>query len=93
MENKFERLAVAAVAMATGPSKSAKHPSVVMGRGCVGGGTGVTMGALSLEICRDHAGWSVHCFNAGSVGKRITPKCFPLAPSQWPLSPSALVCS
>lgn len=26
---------------------------------------GVTMGALSLEICREHAGWSVHCFNAG----------------------------
>jgi len=22
------------------------------------------MGALSLEICREHAGWSVHCFNA-----------------------------
>lgn len=27
-------------------------------------GKGVTMGALSLEICREHAGWSVHCFNA-----------------------------
>lgn len=27
-------------------------------------GEGVTMGALSLEICREHAGWSVHCFNA-----------------------------
>lgn len=33
MENKSERLAVAAVAMATGPSKSAKHPSAVTGRG------------------------------------------------------------
>lgn len=33
MENKLERLAVAAVAMATGPSKSAKHPSAVTGRG------------------------------------------------------------
>ena len=33
MENKLERLAVAAVAMATGPSKSAKHSSAVTSRG------------------------------------------------------------
>ena len=40
MENKSERLAVAAVAMATGPSKSAKHPSagrVLAHRGDNGG--------------------------------------------------------
>lgn len=40
MENKFESLAVAAVAMATGSSKSAKHPSVVLGRGESGGTQG-----------------------------------------------------
>lgn len=34
------------------------------GKGCPEG-VEVTMGALSLEICREHAGWSVHCFNAG----------------------------
>lgn len=58
-----------------GPSKSARHPSPAEvgcgrmrerreenGKGLPGG---VTMGALSLEICREHAGWSVHCFNAG----------------------------
>lgn len=90
MENKLERLAVAAVAMATGPSKSAKHPSAVT-RG--GWHTGVTMGALSLEICRDHAGWSVHCFNASSVGKRITRTPLSLFLSLLFLSPSSRVLS
>lgn len=68
--NKFERPAFARVAMTTGPSKSAKHPSpaeVEVGWVADASGKGrpgVTMGALSLEICREHAGWSVHCFNA-----------------------------
>jgi len=34
---------------------------------------GMTMGALSLEICREHAGWSVHCFNASFRWKTYRP--------------------
>lgn len=57
------------------PSKSAKHPSPAGMEAREEAGERrrereraarwVTMGALSLEICREHAGWSVHCFNAG----------------------------
>lgn len=31
------------------------------------------MGALSLEICREHAGWSVHCFNASFRLENVSP--------------------
>lgn len=40
------------------------------GKGLPGG---VTMGVLSLEICREHAGWSVHCFNASFRWKTYRP--------------------
>lgn len=85
------------VAMTTGPSKSAKHPSHppregdgerrVRGSVSAGGDgkgppgreeergrdRGVTMGTLSLEICREHAGWSVHCFNARFPPVNVSP--------------------
>lgn len=71
--NKFERPVFTTVAMTTRLSKSAKHPllaGVEWGGGQNTGklgraARGVTMGVLSLEICKEHAGWSVHCFNSG----------------------------